>query len=84
MALGNMSSSDMADALEVSRATVSRWMADHGAPPRSVYVRQWALISGTDPTWLLTGQKSSPFDRPGGSKVTRYKDDSRVLYAVAA
>jgi len=45
MALGHMAAHDMADALEVHRATVARWMADRGTPPRSVFVKQWALIA---------------------------------------
>ena len=72
MALGNMSARDMADALEVHRVTVARWMADRGAPPRTVFVRQWALITQTDPTWLLTGQ-TSPSSSPGTSEPTPAK-----------
>lgn len=60
MALGDMPAHEIADALEVARGTVSRWMADKGAPPRSVYIKQWALITRTDPTWLLTGQSANP------------------------
>src|SRR5688572_24824731 len=56
MALGDMPATDMADALGVSRQTVSRWMADRGAPPRRVYIRAWADLTDTDLTWLLTGE----------------------------
>jgi transcriptional regulator with XRE-family HTH domain len=70
MALGDLSAHEMADALEVSRGTVSRWMADKGAPPRAVYVRQWALITRTDPSWLLTGRATTPPNTPAGSQTT--------------
>ncbi|MDQ1535864.1 MAG: Bacteriophage repressor helix-turn-helix domain [Actinomycetota bacterium] len=60
MALGHMTGQDMADALEVSRTSVSRWMSGRGTPPKSVYVKQWALITGTDMRWLLTGQQEAP------------------------
>lgn len=73
MALGDMAAQDMADALEVNRGTVSRWMADKGAPPRSVYVKQWALITATDSGWLLSGQDAPP-TTPGGSRTTRQYD----------
>ena len=62
MALGDMPAHEMADALNVVRGTVSRWMADKGTPPRAIYIRQWALITRTDPTWLLTGQVKNPRD----------------------
>jgi transcriptional regulator with XRE-family HTH domain len=77
MALGGMAAHEMADALEVNRATVSRWMADKGAPPRSVYVRQWALITRTDASWLLTGVPSSPHNTPGSGQPTREYTDTR-------
>jgi transcriptional regulator with XRE-family HTH domain len=64
MALGDMASQDMAKVLEVSRTTVSRWMGDRGTPPHTLFVRQWALITGTDPAWLLTGQQTAP--QPAG------------------
>lgn len=40
MALGDMKVQDMADALGVNRATVGRWMADKGAPPKRAYLLQ--------------------------------------------
>lgn len=46
MALGNHSAGAMARELGVTRATVSRWMGDKGAPPKKAYVQQWALITG--------------------------------------
>lgn len=70
MALGDMAAQDMADALEVSRGTVSRWMADKGAPPKSIYVKQWALITATDSGWLMTGEQAPP-RTPANGRVTR-------------
>jgi transcriptional regulator with XRE-family HTH domain len=63
---GRMSVQSMAEALEVSRATASRWMSDTGRPPRTVFIKQWALITGTDVQWLLTGYAppSSPSSTP--------------------
>lgn len=52
----DVSAQDMAEALEVSRQTVSRWMKDRGARPRRVYVAHWALLTGVDPDWLETGR----------------------------
>lgn len=50
----------MADALEVSRATASRWMSGKGRPPRTLFIKQWALMTGTDVPWMLTGQQGAP------------------------
>lgn len=47
MSLGEESTQGMADHLGVSRATVSRWMSDRGAPPKRAYLLQWALATGT-------------------------------------
>lgn len=71
MALGDTPAHDMADLLGVSRATVSRWMNDTGAPPKAAYLKQWALITGVDYGWLDTGTEptySGPFP---GSRATR-------------
>lgn len=62
MSLGDMQVQDMADQLGVSRATVSRWMGDHGEPPRKAFLKQWALISGVDYEWLETGSLPTPPD----------------------
>lgn len=62
MALGDMKRDDMADALGVNPATVSRWTADKGAPPKRAYLAQWALITGVDLKWLESGV--GPFDGP--------------------
>lgn len=63
MALRHYDAQKMAADLGVSRATVSRWMADRGAPPKAAFIKQWALITRTDVGWLLTGTTKSP--QPG-------------------
>lgn len=65
MALGEGSAQDMADSLGVSRATVSRWMHDKGAPPKRAYLMQWALITGVPVEWLSAGT-GSPTPGPDG------------------
>lgn len=62
MALGDMKRDDMAVALGVNPATVSRWTADKGAPPKRAYLAQWALITGVDLDWLEHGH--GPFGGP--------------------
>lgn len=68
MALGDMPAHEMAEQLDMSRAQLSRWMADKGAPPKRPYLAQWALLTGVDFQWLVTGQASSQQPDPGGSE----------------
>jgi transcriptional regulator with XRE-family HTH domain len=49
---------EMAVELGVTRTTVSRWMNDHGAPPRAAFVKQWALRTGVPVDWLIHGDDS--------------------------
>lgn len=56
LASAGMHAFEMAERLEVSRATVSRWMAHRGAPPHKIFIRQWAALTHTDVDWLLTGR----------------------------
>lgn len=72
MALGDITAQDMADHLGVSRGTVSRWMADKGAPPKRVYILQWALLTDTAVEWLETGRV--PADGPGDQVSARYSN----------
>jgi transcriptional regulator with XRE-family HTH domain len=55
-ALGHaqMSVEQMAQELDVSRGTVSRWLNDRG-PVKGLYLRQWALLTGVPFDWLRTG-----------------------------
>jgi transcriptional regulator with XRE-family HTH domain len=69
---------DMAEALEVTRSTVSRWMHDSGTPPRKVYLRQWAEMCGVPFDWLAEGDHRgttgwSSGDDPLGIPVTRHE-----------
>lgn len=68
MALGEQSVQEMAAYLGVSRATLSRWMADKGAPPRRAYLAQWALRTGVSLEWLEKGQAPgrAPDPTPAG------------------
>lgn len=55
LAHAGISVEQMAAELGVSRSTVSRWMNDRGASPRSIYVRQWARKCGVSLGWVETG-----------------------------
>lgn len=55
LAASGMSVQEMADELGVARGTLSRWMASEGAPPRRVYILQWAAITDVDLAWLEHG-----------------------------
>lgn len=61
--LADISSQEMADYLEVSRNTVSRWINDEREPNRS-FVRLWALRTGVPLEWIETG--NTPTDNNGG------------------
>lgn len=61
MSLGDMSREQIAAVMDVTPSTISRWMADKGAPPKRPMLREWALATGVDPKWLETGAGS-----PGG------------------
>jgi len=64
LAHAGMTMQEMADELGVARTTVSRWINDHGAPPRRAFVNQWSLITGVPVQWLLTGEV--PDGHPNG------------------
>lgn len=55
MALGDIPVGEMAGQLGVSRQTLSRWMADKGAPPKRAYLAAWSLATGVGMEWLETG-----------------------------
>ncbi|MFC6009168.1 helix-turn-helix domain-containing protein [Angustibacter luteus] len=63
MSLGEMKAEEMGELLGVSRQTLSRWMGDKGVP-RLAYIKQWALATGIDYNWLVSGNAENP--RPGG------------------
>ncbi len=60
---------DMADELGVTRQTISRWVNDVGAPPRSLYVKEWALRTGVDYSWLIYGTTAPNTD--GGERARK-------------
>lgn len=63
MSLGPIPAKEMARLLGVHRGTVTRWMEDK-SPVRPIYLKQWALITGVDYSWLETGKEptySGPF-----------------------
>jgi transcriptional regulator with XRE-family HTH domain len=59
LAHGDVSVQQMAEELGVSRSTVSRWLNEHGAPPRVAFLKQWALRTGVAYDWLCPEQDSN-------------------------
>jgi transcriptional regulator with XRE-family HTH domain len=76
---GNIEIQQMADYLEVGRTTISRWIHDHGASPRTLYLKEWALRCGVDYHWLVTGEDSSAGQEPSTASVNN-PDYSRVSF----
>jgi transcriptional regulator with XRE-family HTH domain len=66
MAHADLRIEDMAAELGVSRATVSRWLNEHGGPPRIGYLKLWALRCGVPLEWLRSGEdvRTRGFFRP--------------------
>lgn len=52
--VAGLTSQDMAEALEVSRNTVSNYI-NGNTKPRKLYLREWALKTGVPLEWLETG-----------------------------
>lgn len=52
MAHAGLNIEDMAAELGVGRSTVSRWLNDHGGPPRIGYLKLWAMRCGVPLEWL--------------------------------
>lgn len=55
LAQADMGQQEMADELGVSRATVSAWLNDRGAPPRKGFMKLWAMRCGVPLEWLTGG-----------------------------
>lgn len=53
--VAGLTSQDMAEALEVSRNTVSNYI-NGNTQPRKLYLREWALKTGVPLEWLETGE----------------------------
>lgn len=66
LAHGDLRREEMATHLGVDPGTLSRWMADKGAPPKRAYLQMWALATNVDSGWLETGQEETTPDPPGG------------------
>ena len=81
MALGDIQQKEMGEHLGVSRATMSRWMNDVGAPPARAYILQWAMRTGVDAKWLETGVETGPTNPGGGavSSTRRYLEPVTTL-----
>lgn len=77
LAFAEMRAEEMADELGVVRATISRWMHDRGAPPRTIYIRQWALRTGVPYGWLTNGD-GDPVDSTDGIPLDRGSMDSHI------
>ena len=59
----------IADELEVSRDTISNYLAGRTRTPRAVLIA-WAFRTGVPLEWLLTGEE--PQDNPGATNTIRY------------
>ena len=50
--------SEMAEHLGVSRATITNWTSGRTSPTKGM-IRAWAQLTGVPFDWLLTGSESS-------------------------
>jgi transcriptional regulator with XRE-family HTH domain len=60
LAFAGLQVTDMISEFDVTRGTISRWMNDKGAPPKSIYLRAWAARCGVPYEWLINEPTSSP------------------------
>ena len=63
---------EMADYLDVSRTSLSRWINDRGVPPRAI-TRLWAMRCAVPLVWLETGKAP---DEPGPEGLSYTTRDS--------
>ncbi len=79
MALGHagLTVQDMADELEMARSSLSRWLNGHGAAPRKVFVKQWALKCGVSYDWLQNGESPRPDEDPNGGSTLPHLDSNQ-------
>jgi transcriptional regulator with XRE-family HTH domain len=86
----NISVQQMATQLGVSRATLSRWMADKGERPKRAYLSQWSLATGVPYEWIDTGKPppdgggDAPRVPPGSRPTQGYFGVRRLLLQIAA
>lgn len=64
MSLGETTRDEIAATMDVTPSTISRWLADKGAPPKRPYLLLWAMATGVDVNWLEHGV-GSPAPTPG-------------------
>lgn len=63
LAWAGLTGDQMANRLGVTRQTISRWMNDEeGAPPRAIYLKEWALVCRVPVDWLRYGSVVDPSD----------------------
>lgn len=85
LAHAEISVQQMADELGMARSSLSRWLNDHGTPPRAAFVKMWALRTGVPYEWLVTGEtpQEGPRDPSGlansQSGWTSSLDDATVI-----
>lgn len=68
LAHAGISVQGMANELDVSRSTISRWINDNGTPPRSGFVKLWALRTGVPYEWLAEGVERPDTDPTQGTR----------------
>lgn len=56
MSVAGMSNSEMADALDVSRNTITNYTSGRTKPSR-LQIREWAVRTGAPLEWLETGER---------------------------
>lgn len=68
--VSGVSNQDMADALGVSRATVSNYTSGRTAPSK-LQIKEWALKTGAPIEWIKTGidPTENPHQSPDGGNV---------------
>lgn len=66
--VADVSVQEMADYLEVSRTTVSRWI-NGGMEPKRPFLIMWAMRTGVPLSWLVTGRVKNETPSPDGEGV---------------
>jgi transcriptional regulator with XRE-family HTH domain len=66
MAHADLTREQMAEAMDVTPSTISRWSGDLGTPPKRPYLIQWAAVTGVDLAWIEHGG-NDPKPGPGAS-----------------
>lgn len=81
--VAGLSQGEIADAIDISRRSVSAYELGDSEPKRHV-VLAWAMATGVDGFWLLTGETPDP-DGPGVSVFVRHQGlEPRTRWLVVA